>query len=246
MKYSWRKVLFICVFLSLFILLVILNRAVEKEIEEDPLPVALTADKVSTLSKEFDKKDKGEDGLIKTEAEVIRRSRVERGSDYIENIFYRGDQEIARQKVYGNGKMEQTGEIPNGKVKFYDEYGGSSGEEFYLDGRKSGTAKSYHANGQLESVSTYLNDKLQTLKEYYSNGTLIFEVDYRDARLGMENEKEVGIGKLYYSDGTLKYEWHFTNSGLAYRKSYNSDESLRAEYYYDRYGKLIKKDDVTR
>ena len=74
----------------------------------------------------------------------------------------------------------------------------------------------------------------------------MFEVDYRDARLDMKDEKENGIGRLYYPDGVLKYEWYFTNSGKAYRKSYNPDGTLRVEFYYDRFGKLIEDDNRRR
>ena len=96
----------------------------------------------------------------KTSGEVIRKTRVERGSDFLENIFYQGDKEIARQKAFGNDRYEQRGTIPDGPVKFTNEYDDTYGEEHYQNGKKHGTTIAYHKNGKLKSEEKYKEGKL--------------------------------------------------------------------------------------
>ena len=87
----------------------------------------------------------------------------------------------------------------------------------------------------------YRYGTLQKNKDYYTNGTLRLEVDYTNAR-NLVDEKEVGIGKLYFQDGTLKYEWDITaNNKIGFKKSYNRNGKLRAETYFDSQGVIINK-----
>lgn len=173
--------------------------------------------------------------------EVIRKTRVERGSDIIENVFYQNGKEIARQVITKEGKLEQTGTIPDGRVKFYDEYNNVYGDEHYEDGKKTALTKTYYSNGQLKSDEVYLNGKLRTIKEYYANGNLRFEGDYRNTRGINKDNTEVGIGKIYNHDGSLKYEWDMTTThNTGFKKSYNRDGGLRAALYYDAQGSPIK------
>ena len=176
--------------------------------------------------------------------EVIRKSFVTRGAGYTEHVFYRNGQEIARQSVSSDGKIEQTGEIPDGKVKFYDEYNNTQGEESYINGKRYGEAKAYYSDGRIKSEAKYINGRLVSNKEYYTSGVLRFMVNYDDAR-EYPGDSEVGVGKLYYPDGTLKYEWNITNSNTTgYKKSYNRDGQLRAEIYYDEKGNVIRSMDT--
>ena len=174
------------------------------------------------------------------QGEVVRKTRVQRARDSIENIFYVGEEIIVTQKVYADGKIEQDGKIPDGRVKFYDEYEQTYGEEYYSYGKKHGRVLTYYQDGKLKSEAEYRYGRIIKNKEYYPQGRVRFEVDYSDALPGGD-QKESGIGKLYYSDGTLKYEWNLTltNKG-GYKRSYNQDGTLRAESKFDEYGRLIE------
>lgn len=168
---------------------------------------------------------------------VIRKTNVIRGSDYLENVFYIGNQEIARQKSSSQGILEESGQIPDGEAKFFDQYTHTYGNEHYWNGKKEGIARVYYEDGQLMSEGEYNSGKLVRNREYYPGGNLRFEVDYTDAREGKSTD-EVGIGKLYYPNGQLKYEWYMTrHNPIGYKKSYNQDGSLRAEVYFDEQGK---------
>ncbi len=173
---------------------------------------------------------------------ITRKTIVIRGSDIIQHIFYRDEEEIARQIIYPDGRIDQRGEIPDGKVEFFDEYNQTHGQERYENGRKSGVVKTFFKDGKLRTEEEYRNGQRQIYKEYYNNGQLRLLVDSRDARLSKNDRDEVGIGKLYYPDGILKYEWNLTNSRkVGYKKSYNSDGQVRAETYYDEYGQVMAK-----
>ena len=172
--------------------------------------------------------------------EVTKKSRVVRGSDYIESVFYVGDKEVAREKTSNQGTYDQEGEIPGGKVMFFNETSKTHGEEYYNNGKKDGLSKIFYENGQLKNESQYKNGILLNEKEYYNDGQLRFEGNYEDARDYADN-KEVGIGKLYFKNGILKYEWNFTKSeNIAFRKSYNQNGELVYEARYDGDGKLIE------
>ena len=172
--------------------------------------------------------------------EVVRKTRVQRSSDFIENNFYVGEEVIATQKVYADGKIEQTGEIPDGNVKFIDEYNQTYGEEYYHRGKRHGIVKTYYQDGKLKSDVQYVYGEIIKNKEYYHEGRVRFEVDYSDA-LSSGDQRESGVGKLYYPNGMLKYEWNLTRANKGgYKRSYNQDGTLRAESKYDEYGHLIE------
>jgi antitoxin component YwqK of YwqJK toxin-antitoxin module len=174
--------------------------------------------------------------------EVVRKNFLVPGMGFEESTFYIGDQEIAKEKIV-NGKVEESsGEVPDGKVAFIDNYRNTHGEEYYLKGKKHGPQDTY-VDKNLASTSEYLFGKLVNYKEYYPNGTVRMEEDYTD-ELNFPNDPthETGAGKLFYPEGTLKYEWSFVKGNqVNYRKSYNRDGVLILEAYYDRDGDAIKK-----
>lgn len=218
--------------LALIIVNLFISRSIREKIAEIPQETAIALSPVQDLPQRNTTRNSSPENMAFT-GELVRKTRVERGSDLTESIFYWNGKEIARQIISKEGKIEQTGEIPNGKVKFYDEYNKTHGEEFYENGRKNGRSKTYYGNGHLKSEATYVNGKLRIAKEYYANGQLRFSGDYRDAR-DLKDSKETGIGKLYNRDGSLKYEWHMTNAQkIGFKKSYNRDGGLRAASYYN-------------
>lgn len=172
--------------------------------------------------------------------EVIRKTRFSPGRDYRISIFYRGNEEIARWKTVEGKIIEQSGEVPEGKVKFLDESNNTYGHEYYQNGKKHGFEKTYYRDGRLYREENYWFGKLQTRREYYNTGALRLEINYEDARGDYREDKEVGAGKVYFSDGTLKYEWNFTTTHKeGFRKSYNRKGDLVAAFYYDEHGQLL-------
>ncbi len=173
--------------------------------------------------------------------DIIHKTRIVHGGEYIENVFYKGREVIARYKTSPKGDYDYSGEIPDGKIKFIDENTKTYGEEIYKKGKKNGVSKTYYENGELKAESYYFNGKILSSKEYYPDGKIRFEVNYEDARENTDS-KENGEGKLYYPNGKLKYEWQITKSKrTGFKKSYNQDGGLRAEVYVDENGKTIEK-----
>ena len=171
--------------------------------------------------------------------EVICHMRIDRGKDSFENLFFIGNQQIASQKVLSSGKIEDEGEIPDGKVKLVNDFDGTHGEAIYKKNRKQGLAKMYFPSGHLKSEEHFYRGQLLRAKEFYDSGQLRFEIDYQDARY-IKNDKEIGVGKLYFPNGQLKYEWNITrHNPVGYKRSYNQDGTLRAETKIDQQGQLI-------
>ena len=156
------------------------------------------------------------------------------------SIFYQGGEEIARHRVDRKGALyDQTGIIPDGKVKFVNETNETYGAEIYKDGKRHGPMKAFYKDGILMQESYYQFGRLVTSKEYFHNGTLRMEVDYSDAR-EYDDGRDVGTGKVYSQDGRLKYEWKLTNTDpVGYQKSYNRQGALTGEVYFDGSGNII-------
>ncbi len=164
---------------------------------------------------------------------LLLRTQIVRGVDETINTFYRDGHQVAQQTIEKDGTIQLTGTIPNGSFKFVDEYNHTQGEISFLNGRKIGTQKAFYPGGQLQSETVYKNGQLWKYKEYYANGQIRFEQDLEDGRL-IPNDKETGIGKLYYPNGVLKFEWNITYSTRpGYKKSYNTDGTLRAQSLFE-------------
>lgn len=175
--------------------------------------------------------------------EIVRKNRVVSGMDFEESVFYAGNEEIARQKIIHGKVVETSGKIPDGKVHFIDEYRNTHGEEFYSRGRKQGPALTYYQDGKLKAESQYLLGELTYHKEFYNDGAVRMEENYEDALLFPdEPTRETGIGKVYFPDGKVKYEWSFAKSNPTnFKKSYNRNGELTLELYFDRDGYPINR-----
>ena len=67
------------------------------------------------------------------------------------------------------------------------------------------------------------------------------EVNYTDALL-FSKDAELGTGKIYYPDGSLRYEWKLTNmDDKRYKKAYHRNGQLHEETYYNNMGETIKR-----
>lgn len=178
---------------------------------------------------------------------ITRKDRLSPGRDYLESIFYLNDlpvgspwEEVARQKIINEEVVESSGEMPEGRVDFLDESKKTYGTEYYMGGQKSGPSRTYFADGRSNIEAYYQWGKLLWKREYYNDGGIRLEVNYEDAR-EQSDEKERGAGRVYYKDGTVKYEWNLTNSEkVGFKKSYNPDGALRAAFYFDEYGQPLK------
>ena len=172
---------------------------------------------------------------------VIRKTRFLRGNGYIESLFYIDNQKIACLREYVDGHHELEGKIPDGKVVFYDLYRKTQGEEYYRNGKKNGTIKTYYDNKQIKSEEYYQKGRLVSQTKYFSTGQIKFELDLKNKALTPWDKRENGIGKMYHQNGKLKYEWHFTfGSVLNYRKSYDLQGRLYYAAFYDNNGELVE------
>ena len=179
--------------------------------------------------------------LKKRHGEVIRKTRLAPERTFERSIFYQGGEEIARHKVSRRGMIyDQTGKIPDGKVKFINETDHTYGVEYYRGGVRNGPARTNYRDGPLKYEIKYQYGKVMTRREYFYDGILKMEEDYTDAR-DYDDSREVGIGKLYTRDGRVKYEWYIVNSDpVGYRKSYDRKGRLTAAIYYDQDGNLVQ------
>jgi hypothetical protein len=172
-------------------------------------------------------------------SQVVCRSQVLRGMDETLLTFYKDGVTIAKQRIAKNGTVLMEGTIPDGLVKVIDEFNQTSGETSYLDGKKSGTERTYYEDGRLQSETFYRNGRTRKTTEYFHNGRVRFEQDLEDER-PFPNNRETGVGKLYHPNGLLKYEWNVTfSTDPSFKRSYNTDGTLRAEFYFDKDGKLL-------
>ena len=172
---------------------------------------------------------------------IFCRKRMDPNRAFEVHVFYAGDEEIARYKSNEDEIFDIKGDIPDGKIEFEDATRGSYGFENYRDGKRHGISKEYYSVGRLKKETYYLMGKLQTKRNYFIDGILRQEEDYTDAKR-IVSMKEVGVGSVYYRDGSLMYEWRFTYSDQGgYNKSYNREGKLMVAKYFDEQGRLIEK-----
>jgi antitoxin component YwqK of YwqJK toxin-antitoxin module len=175
------------------------------------------------------------------QGKITRKTRVaSKKGLYTESIFYKGNIEIARFRESGGRIYNRTGKIPDGRVEFFNDATKTHGEEFYKKGKKHGLCKEYYETGKLKKETQYFQGKMVNQKEYYINGALRKEQDSGYA-FGEMGRGEKGKGKIYYRDGTLKYEWRkIKGEPEGYVKSYDRQGRLESASYFDEDGNLIK------
>ena len=175
--------------------------------------------------------------------EVSRVTQLDPNRTFFHNIIYADGNRIAAFKTYeGSGytMFELEGNIPDGKVTFMDRSRNTSGVESYRDNQRHGICREYYESGPVRRDILFEYGKAVQEREYYIDGTLRMDINYRDALAGIQ-DNEVGIGKVYYRDGTLRYEWSLTNRDRQrYKKSYNIAGDLVQEKIYDARGNLLR------
>ncbi len=166
------------------------------------------------------------------QGEVLKRIHHLPGGNEVEYFFSINSQKIAYQKMIDGKIIESEGEIPDGIVKFIDHYENVTGEETYKNGKRQGIARTYDNSNLLLRESVYNAGKLVSSKEFYPTGEIRLIANYTNAKQGV-NLKEIGVGKIFYRDGSLKYEWRFTNDQTqGTRKAYGKDGQIISEEQY--------------
>jgi antitoxin component YwqK of YwqJK toxin-antitoxin module len=222
-----------------FVLLVGVNSFISKSVQDNapvvrpPVPIQETEVQSQSTNPEV------LPGLT-VPAGIVRRNRVIPGDEYEESTFYRDGQVIARQRIVAGEVVDQQGVIPDGKVYVMDDYQNTRGEEFYEGGKKSGRTKLYYDNGVLKKETVYVAGEVVETKEYFNTGAIHITQDRRDARQ-IPGEAEIGVGKVYFPDGKVRYEWNQTRGKpQGFKKSYNGDGELVQEITLDQRGQIIE------
>lgn len=225
LRYIWAAIAFF-----LFVGFLFLNQWVLKGVEEiktvSPAVAPVAPPKVKSLP---------------TGGKLTHTMYLDANRKFYVNTFYVDGQEVAQCKSEEDRVFDVTGRIPDGKFQFTNQTDKTFGEERFLKGKRYGEYKEYYEEGKLKTEKIYQYGAVQVLKQYYIDGILRMEQDLTDAIAGVDN-KETGIGKVYYRNGTLMYEWRLTNKDKGgYNKSYNKDGRLVAVNYLDEMGRRIER-----
>ncbi len=178
--------------------------------------------------------------------EIVRIERKPPDQAYIENIIFVDGVETARFKSKDDKIFDRTGMVPDAKIKFVNEWENTYGVEQYRDGKRDGEYIEYYGNGQIRTKANYSRGRLMDREGYFLNGTLRMREDYRNTEwvsglISLKKVKDVGVGKIYRADGTLKYEWSFVDDDQRnHTKTYDPAGDLQAADYYDTHGELLE------
>jgi antitoxin component YwqK of YwqJK toxin-antitoxin module len=236
------SIIFLLFLIVLVISIVLVNKWIESSLgvikKEEPKKVVEVVEVVEVKKVEEPKIEIHKGGLVK------RRSMLEPNRRFTENIITFNGVEVARYKNINDQVFEFEGEIPDGRGEFVNKTTDTYGEEYYLKGKRDGDFKEYYKNGQMRREAFYKEGKCIKSKEYFSDGILRLEEDLSDALWAGEN-KNRGMGKTYYRDGTLMYEWSLTNKGNGgYARSYNIKGKLANEKIFDAFGNVKGDKDI--
>ena len=228
----------IIVFVLIIIGLVLINNWLQKAADE----IVSKPEEILVIEPLPEKKKPVK--VIKKTEEVFRKIWPSPDRTYRINIYYQDGVEIARNTEKNGEFYDQTGEIPDGKVKFINETNETYGVEYYLDQKLNGSSRMFYKDGVLMSESLYQFGKLMTRAKYYYDGTVRREEDYTNAR-GNLNGPETGIGKVYSRDGMIMYEWHFTvTEPIGFRKRYDSRGIVYDAEYYNEFDQRIEPEET--
>lgn len=166
-------------------------------------------------------------------------------------VFYRGDEEVARQIRDRNGTIVETvGTIHDGIIKEYYEGGELKEEINYKNGKREGISRWYYETGVLKGARNYKADKLDgIIKWYYDTGSLGTDFNYKNGKLeGLtklywengnikaehyyENGKREGINKQYYNSGELRFIYTFKNGRRISKETYGRSGNLSSTKNY--------------
>lgn len=180
--------------------------------------------------------------------ESIIGLRIERRNitdNKIESTIMINKQEVAKLVIDKGLMTVLSGKILDGKYKFVNEWNNTYGFEHFKKNRRHGNVSEYYSSGQLKTEAEYKRGRLIRRKEFYLDGQLRLEEDLSSARFIAATAKrkgidEVGVGKIYRIDGTLKIDWSLTDSSdNNFVKIYDREGFLVEARYYNSYGDPI-------
>lgn len=181
-----------------------------------------------------------------TPKEILRIERRPQNQNYSENIIFVDGAQVARFKNKDGRVFDRDGVIPDVQMKFVNEWEGTHGFEQFRDGKRDGAYAEYYSSGSLRTKANYSRGRLVSREGYFGNGVLRSQEDYRNTEwvsglIPLKKVKDVGVGKIYRADGTLKYEWSFVDDAARnYTKTYDPQGNLREADYYDARGELLE------
>jgi len=159
------------------------------------------------------------------EGEIIKEANKKGGEFYYEGY-----------SVYGNKTAEGLYNIKGGlegKWKYYTANGVLSSKGTYKNRFTTGKYYNYYNNGQIEAISTYVND---TLSGYYKKF-------HKNEKLAVQGWYKKGLAqkewRYYYKNGTLS-NIHFYHNGELHGKQKDfSGEGKLVQIQLFKYGELV-------
>lgn len=221
-------VLMIVVIVFLVVVSFMINNLINKQFSDDK--------KVSVKIKKIEKKEI----VDKLEKKILMTTRLEPNRQYYLHAVYSGKEEIAGFKSKDKETFDIEGTVPDGKIEFKNITDNTHGVEEWRSNKRNGKLKEYYGNDNIRIEIHYVNGIIRQYKEYFYDGILRKEVDYRDALKYVKNE-EVGVGKMYGGRGNLTYEWNLTyEEHGGYNRLYGSNGDLVIENIFDDNGMIIE------
>jgi len=240
MKSKNKLILIVIGFIIVFGAFIFLSNMVSQEIQDftgKPVhPVEQIAD---------DQTGQGSD-LFAVTKNILRIERKLPQNEYSESVVLADKREVARYKSKNNKIFDESGHIPDGKVKFVNEWKNTYGFEHYRHGKRDGAYIEYYKNGNIKIEAQYQQGRLLKKKTYYLSKVLMKEEDLSTSQFISQLQsfgkfEKIGKGKFYRQDGSLKQEWSFADdSQQYYLKLYDEEGELTEAQYYDNQGELVE------
>lgn len=175
-----------------------------------------------------------------------------RKGEIIAYKFYDKNQEVIKEAKKQKGEFYYEAHSPTGNITaegLYDISGGKKGEwKFYTDNNVLESKEfnkdemlqndliSYHPNGEIKTITPYVDDTVHGYyASYYSNKQIEEQGWYKKGELS-------GLWETYYADGTIESRQYYNNGKLyGVNENFSVDGKLSYTlHYFD--GKLMKED----
>lgn len=149
------------------------------------------------------------------------------GNVRIMTIFKVNDEVVARE-VIESGEPKFIGEIPDGRVDFYNKEGELIGAYTFKEGALNGRFKHYYKNKNTSEEGNYEQNRITGKRRaYFQNGKLAKEASYDKDRLH-------GVFKTFDNEGRLDLEVNYFKDELngPYKIYYNNGKLKEQGYFY--------------
>ena len=239
MKKYYKSILIVAGICIVFYAIFSVNRIVSQQIH------GLTGKSAQTVELVQDISGSGRD-LNTTQRKILRIEQKFPNEDYTESVVLVNKREVARYKAKNDKTFDESGHVPDGKVKFVNEWKNTYGFEHYRNGKRNGAFIELYNNGNIKTEAEYKRGRLLKRKTYYHSKVLMMEENFNATRFVSQLQSfnkfdKVGKGKFYRQDGSLKLEWSVVDgSDQHYTKRYTEAGELTEAHYYDDQGELIE------